>query len=162
MPGDGEGGGDDADGGAGQGGAGQGGAGQGGAGQGGAGQGGAGQGGAGQGGAGQGGAGQGGAGQGGAGGGAPASPAPITLPNLQPPNELDVDSPGKRERWLDWKEAYERYLLLSGAKAQPDNFQAAVLLQSIGPEARKIYKGFVFSENTMSISSLKRVTSLKD
>ena len=76
----------------------------------------------------------------------PAPPAPITLPNLQPPNELDVDSPGKRERWLDWKEAYERYLLLSGAKAQPDNFQAAVLLQSIGPEACKIYKGFVFSD----------------
>ena len=73
---------------------------------------GAGQGGTGQGGAGQGAAGQGGAGQGGAGGGAPAPPAPITLPNLQPPNELDVDSPGKRERWLDWKEAYERYLLL--------------------------------------------------
>ena len=67
-------------------------------------------------GAGQGGAGQGGAGQGGASGGAPAPPAPITLPNLQPPNELD-NSPGKRERWLDWKEAYERYLLLSGAKA---------------------------------------------
>ena len=111
MPGDGEGGGDGADGGAGQSGAGQG-----------------------------------SAGQGGAEGGAPAPPAPITLPNLQPPNELDVDSPGKRERWLDWKEAYERYLLLSGANAQPDNFQAAVLLQSIGPEARKIYKGFVFSD----------------
>ena len=113
MPGDGEGGGDGADGGAGQGGAGQG------------------------------GAGQGGAGQDGAGGGAPA---PITLPNLQPPYDLEVDSPGKLERWLDWKEAYERYLLLSDAKAQPDNFQAAVLLQSIGPEARKIYKGFMFSD----------------
>ena len=86
MPGDGEGGGDGADGGAGQGGAGQG------------------------------VAGQGGTGQGGAGGGAPAPPAPITLPNLQPPNELDVDSPGKRERWLDWKEAYEHYLLLSGVR----------------------------------------------
>ena len=96
------------------------------------------------GGAGQGGARQGGAGQGGAGGGAPAPPAPITLPYLQPPNKLDVDSPGKHEPWLNWKEAYERYLLLSGANAQPDNFQAAVLLQSIGPEARKIYKGFVF------------------
>ena len=102
MPGDGEGGGDSADGGAGQGCARQGGAGQGSAGQGGAGQGGAGQGGAGQ--------------------------------------ELDVGSPGKRERWLDRKEAYECYLLLSGANAQPDNFQAAVLLQSIGPEARKIYR----------------------
>ena len=97
-------------------------------------------------GAGQGGAGQGGAGQDGAGGGAPAPPGQITLPNLQPPNELDVDSPGKRERWLDWKEAYECYLLLSGAKAQPDNFQSPFLLQSIGPEVRKIYKGFVFSD----------------
>ena len=130
MPRDSEGSGDCADGGAGQGGAGQGGAGQGGAGQ--------------------GGAGQGGAGQGGAGGGAPAPPAPITLPNLQPPNQLDVDSPWKREHWLDWKEAYELYLLLSGANAQPDNFQAAVLLQSISPEARKIYKGFVFSDQGQS------------
>ena len=65
----------------------------------------------------------GGAGQGG--GGTPAPPAPITLPNLQPPIELDVDSPGKRERWLDWKEAYKCYLLLSGSNAQPNNFQAA-------------------------------------
>ena len=74
-------------------------------------------------------------------------PIPVLcLPNLQPPDNLDVDAPGQRERWLDWKEAYERYLLLSGAHAQPHNFQTAVLLQSIGPDARKIYKGFVFSD----------------
>ena len=98
-------------------------------------------------GAGGGGAGAGGAGAGGApGGGLPVPPVPLTLPNLQPPGELDVDSPGKRERWLDWQEAYERYLLLSGANVQPENFQAAILLQSIGVEARKIYKGFVFGE----------------
>ena len=32
-------------------------------------------------------------------------------------NKLDVNSPGKCERWLNWKEAYECYLLLSGANA---------------------------------------------
>ena len=91
-----------------------------------------------------GGAGAGGAGQGGAGGGA-VPPVPITLPNLQPPPELDVDAPGKRERWLDWKDAYQRYLLLSGSDRQPEQFQTAILLQSIGTEARKVYKGFVFT-----------------
>ena len=86
------------------------------------------------GGTGAGGAGAGGAGQGGAGGGA-VPPVPITLPNLQPPPELDVDAPGKRERWLDWKDAYQRYLLLSGSDRQPEQFQTAILLQSIGTEA---------------------------
>ena len=36
-----------------------------------------------------------------------AAPAEV-LPNLRPPGELDVDAPDKRERWLDWKAAYER------------------------------------------------------
>ena len=76
-----------------------------------------------------------------------AAPRVLNLPNLQvqPPGTLDVQSPGQQERWLDWKEAYERYLLLSGASCQPENFQSAILLQAIGTEARKIYKGFVYT-----------------
>ena len=73
-----------------------------------------------------------------------AAPRVLNLPNLQvqPPRTLDVQSPGQQERWLDWKEAYERYLLLSGASSQPENFQSAILLQAIGTEALKNLQRF--------------------
>ena len=70
---------------------------------------------------------------------------PPYLPNIQLPHELDMDSTGMRERWLDWREDFERYLLLSGAGQQNLLFQSSALLQAIGFEARKIYKGFVYS-----------------
>ena len=79
------------------------------------------------------------------GGGNPAAPPPY-LPHIQLPPQLDVDSPGMRERWLDWREDFERYLLLSGAGQQVLLFQSSALLQSIGYEARRIYKGFVYSD----------------
>ena len=74
-----------------------------------------------------------------------AAPTPF-LPNIRLPPELDVDSPGMRERWLDWREDFERYLLLSGSGTQNIKFQSSALLQAIGYEARKIYKGFVYDD----------------
>lgn len=74
------------------------------------------------------------------------NPVPFIIPNLQPPGELDIDPshPGLRERWTDWKEAFRRYLLLSGANTKELAFKSALFLQCIGADARKVAKGFVY------------------
>ena len=76
----------------------------------------------------------------------PVPPTPQFLHNIHPPPYLDLDESGIRERWLEWKDAWRRYLLLSGNNQQDHTFQSALLLHSIGPQACKIHRGMSFAD----------------
>ena len=71
----------------------------------------------------------------------------ITIRHLNPPKYLEIDGSGVKERWKEWKQAWERYILLSGVDKQEKKFQSALLLHSIGPDSVRIYNGMSFGED---------------
>ena len=66
------------------------------------------------------------------------------IQNLSPPPCLNIDNPGVKERWKEWKASWDRYILLSGVKEQPKEFQSALLLHTIGAEAVRVHGGMQF------------------
>lgn len=75
----------------------------------------------------------------------PRGPQTMIVPNLSAPSPFDIDGPGAKERWNEWRESWNRYTLLSGVDKQPNDFQAALLIHSIGTEARRIHAGMSFA-----------------
>ena len=79
------------------------------------------------------------------GGGAQPQIAIPAIHNLTPPGPLDIDGPGARGRWKDFKDEWNRYSLLSGLTRQSKIFQKELLLHQIGKGGRRIHESFVFA-----------------
>ena len=68
----------------------------------------------------------------------------VFLSGIQPPNTLNFDC-NKLEHWPLWKQQWANYVVLSRLNTQSTDYQTAMLLNSIGTEALKVYNGFVFA-----------------
>ena len=61
------------------------------------------------------------------------SPPPPFLPC---PGEPSID-------WPRWKESFQSYLLATGLDLLPDSRKRAVLVNCLGSEGQRVYKGFL-------------------
>ena len=68
----------------------------------------------------------------------------VFLSGIKPPNSLNFDG-NKLEHWPLWKQQWANYVVISGLNTQSTDYQTAMLLNSIGTEALKVYNGFVFA-----------------
>ena len=69
---------------------------------------------------------------------------PVFLSGIKPPNSLNFDG-NKLEHWPLWKQQWANYAVISRLNTQSTDYQTAMLLNSIGTEALKVYNGFVFA-----------------
>ena len=69
---------------------------------------------------------------------------PVFISGIKPPNSLNFDG-NKLEHWPLWKQQWANYVVISRLNTQPTDYQTAMLLNSVGTEALKVYNGFVFA-----------------
>ena len=60
-----------------------------------------------------------------------------SLPAL---HSLEINDSNVSEKWSEWKEMWEHYSVASKVNKEEGDVQVAVLLTTIGPEARKVFK----------------------
>jgi len=70
-------------------------------------------------------------------------------PNISPPKSLTIEGnlAACAESWKIWKQMWENYVILSRIDTQSDQYQSALFLHSIGPDAMKVYNGMKFSDD---------------
>ena len=70
-------------------------------------------------------------------------------PSVSPPKPLEIDhnTAACADNWKIWKQMWGNYVIISGIDSQPDQFQSALFLHSIGADAMRIYNGMKFSED---------------
>ena len=73
-------------------------------------------------------------------------PANKFVSGIRPLSPLDLQS-GKVENWNLWKQQWKNYVIISNLDAQPQKYQTAMFLNSIGTEALRVYNGFSFTES---------------
>ena len=79
---------------------------------------------------------------------------PAFLPGIKPPNSLNFEG-NKLEHWPLWKQQWANYVVISRLDTQSQDYQTAMLLNSIGTDALKVFNGFVFAPNeTRDISNI--------
>ena len=71
---------------------------------------------------------------------------PAFLSGIKPPNSLNFEG-NKLEHWPLWKQQWANYVVISRLDAQSQDYQTAMLLNSIGTDALKVFNGFVFAPN---------------
>ena len=77
-----------------------------------------------------------------AGGGGPTNKF---VSGIRPPSPLDLQS-GKVENWNLWKQQWKNYVIISNLDSQPQKYQTAMFLNSLGTETLRVYNGFSFTE----------------
>ena len=81
---------------------------------------------------------------------------PVFLSGIKPPNSLNFDG-NKLEHWPLWKQQWANYVVISRLDTQSTDYQTAMLLNSIGTEALKVYNGFVFApDETRDVTHIIR------
>ena len=71
---------------------------------------------------------------------------PAFLSGIKPPNSLNFEG-NKLEHWPLWKQQWANYVVISRLDTQSQDYQTAMLLNSIGTDALKVFNGFVFAPN---------------
>lgn len=85
-------------------------------------------------------------------------PAPIL--NLQPPANLEVSDKHRAENWSVFKQRWENYAILTQLSKQPEDYQVALFLYSIGTEAVKTFNTFDLTDEDKK--SLKAIIEAFD
>ena len=81
---------------------------------------------------------------------------PAFLPGIKPQNSLNFEG-NKLEHWPLWKQQWANYVVISRLDTQSQDYQTAMLLNSIGTDALKVFNGFVFAPNeTRDVSNILR------
>ena len=81
---------------------------------------------------------------------------PAFLSGIKPPNSLNFEG-NKLEHWPLWKQQWANYVVISRLDIQSQDYQTAMLLNSIGTDALKVFNGFVFAPNeTRDVSNILR------
>ena len=81
---------------------------------------------------------------------------PAFLSGIKPPNSLNFEG-NKLEHWPLWKQQWANYVIISRLDTQSQDYQTAMLLNSIGTDALKVFNGFVFAPNeTRDVSNILR------
>ncbi|XP_011674436.2 uncharacterized protein K02A2.6-like [Strongylocentrotus purpuratus] len=68
-------------------------------------------------------------------------------PNINPPAHLRVSDGDAIEGWKMWKQMWDNYCVLTNLSSQPEEYQTALLLHSIGPDGVRIYNGMKFASD---------------
>ena len=84
--------------------------------------------------------------------------APIL--NLQPPTDLNVSDKHRAENWSVFKQRWENYAIITQLSKQPEDYQVALFLYSIGTEAVKTFNTFDLTEGDKK--SLKSIIEAFD
>ena len=62
------------------------------------------------------------------------------LHSLPAVHSLEINDSNAAEKWSEWKEMWEHYIVASKVNKEEGDVQVAALLTAIGPEARKVFK----------------------
>ena len=89
--------------------------------------------------------------------------APVTDPvsvgtflaGIKPPAVLNFDSNIAAD-WPIWKQQWANYVVVSRLDGQSPQYQTAMLLNSIGTDALKVFNGFVFVDEPIAVDSIIR------
>ena len=71
---------------------------------------------------------------------------PAFLSGITPPNSLKFEG-NNLEHWPLWKQQWANYVVISRLDTQSQDYQTAMLPNSIGTDALKVFNGFVFAPN---------------
>ena len=77
------------------------------------------------------------------------------LAGSKPPAPLDLQT-NSVDNWSMWKRQWSNYVIVSRLNNQPVEYQTAMLLNSIGTDALKVYNGFVLEND--DIRNLAAIT----
>ena len=76
------------------------------------------------------------------------------LSGIKPPVPLNLQT-NRVENWSLWKQQWSNYVVISRLNSQSIDYQTAMLLNSIGTDALKIYNGFAFDNgDTRDIATI--------
>jgi hypothetical protein len=70
---------------------------------------------------------------------------PPALSGIKPPKALVTDSRVIAGSWKNFKQSWRYYETLTRTAEQPQEFQVALLLHSLGEDAQRIYNGLQFT-----------------
>ena len=91
---------------------------------------------------------------------AQASPALTMLPGIKSPGKLDLRT-NIVDNWKTYKQTWNNYAIITNLNVQPEEYQLALFLHCIGPNALKIYNGFDFA-NEGDNKSIKKTFEMFD
>ena len=77
------------------------------------------------------------------------------LAGIKPPTVLNFDSNIAAD-WPIWKQQWANYVVVSRLDGQSPQYQTAMLLNSIGTDALKVFNGFVFADEPIAVDSVIR------
>ncbi|XP_038055804.1 uncharacterized protein K02A2.6-like [Patiria miniata] len=65
-------------------------------------------------------------------------------PHINPPAHFNASAKDAAEEWKMWRQMWDNYCVLTNLASQPEAYQTALLLHSIGTEGVRIYNGMKF------------------
>lgn len=77
------------------------------------------------------------------------------IQGISPPDHLQING-NIGENWKSYKQIWENYSIITNLKSQAQEYQVALFLHCIGPEALKIYNGLSFGHD----NELKRLEKI--
>ena len=78
--------------------------------------------------------------------------AHFAKPSVQPPGHFNASArKDVSEEWKMWRQQWENYSILTNLSNQPDRYQTALLLHSVGPECLRVYNGMKFDNDAESL-----------
>ena len=72
--------------------------------------------------------------------------APL-IQGIMPPKPLD-NTTNIAENWKQFKQIWENYAIITNLMAQTEQYRVTLFLHCLGPDAKKIYNGMQFTNET--------------
>lgn len=82
------------------------------------------------------------------------------MPGIKPPVKLDTRT-NIVENWKTYKQTWQNYAIITNLNAHAEEYQVAIFLHCVGPNALKIYNGLDFA-NEADSKSLKKIFDMLD
>ena len=75
--------------------------------------------------------------------------AHFVKPSVQPPGHFHAaaGNVGLVEGWKIWRQQWDNYTILTNLSKQPDRYQTALLLHSVGQDCLRVYNGMKFASH---------------
>ena len=75
----------------------------------------------------------------------PSAPTMATAANVavKPPTKLNLRE-NTSENWKSYKQQWQNYTIVANLAAQPEEYQVALFLHCLGPDALRVYNGLPF------------------
>ncbi|XP_003729725.2 uncharacterized protein K02A2.6-like [Strongylocentrotus purpuratus] len=79
--------------------------------------------------------------------------AHFVKPSVQPPGHFHAaaGNVGLVEGWKIWRQQWDNYTILTNLSKQPDRYQTALLLHSVGQDCLRVYNGMKFANAAESV-----------